>query len=186
MEKKDIDWGNLGFGYVQTDYRFVSNFKNGAWDEGIITKDANVVLNECAGVLQYAQTVFEGLKAYTTSDGRTVVFRPDLNGERLEQSAARLEMPVFPKERFVEAVKQVVKANEAFVPPYGSGATLYLRPYMFGTNPVIGVKPASEYQFRIFATPVGPYFKGGAKPITIRVSSLCCNRCRKYMPWFTC
>ncbi len=169
MEKKDIDWGNLGFGYVQTDYRFVSNFKNGAWDEGIITKDANVVLNECAGVLQYAQTVFEGLKAYTTSDGRTVVFRPDLNGERLEQSAARLEMPVFPKERFVEAVKQVVKANEAFVPPYGSGATLYLRPYMFGTNPVIGVKPASEYQFRIFATPVGPYFKGGAKPITIRV-----------------
>ena len=169
MEKKDIDWGNLGFGYVQTDYRFVSNFKNGAWDEGIITKDANVVLNECAGVLQYAQTVFEGLKAYTTSYGRTVVFRPDLNGERLEQSAARLEMPVFPKERFVEAVKQVVKANEAFVPPYGSGATLYLRPYMFGTNPVIGVKPASEYQFRIFATPVGPYFKGGAKPITIRV-----------------
>lgn len=169
MEKKDIDWGNLSFGYVQTDYRFVSNYKNGAWEEGILTKDADVVLNECAGVLQYAQTVFEGLKAYTTCDGRTVVFRPDLNGERLEQSAARLEMPIFPKERFVDAVKQVVKANEAFVPPYGSGATLYLRPYMFGTNPVIGVKPASEYQFRIFATPVGPYFKGGAKPITIRV-----------------
>lgn len=169
MEKKNIDWGNIGFGYIQTDYRYVSNFKNGAWDEGGLTQDANIVLNECAGVLQYAQTVFEGLKAYTTSDGRTVVFRPDLNGERLEQSAARLEMPVFPKERFVEAVKQVVKANEAYVPPYGSGATLYLRPYMFGSNPVIGVKPASEYQFRIFATPVGPYFKGGAKPITIRV-----------------
>ncbi len=169
MEKKNIDWGNIGFGYIQTDYRYVSNFKNGAWDEGGLTQDANIVLNECAGVLQYAQTVFEGLKAYTTSDGRTVVFRPDLNGERLEQSAARLEMPVFPKERFVEAVKQVVKANEAYVPPYGSGATLYLRPYMFGSNPVIGVKPASEYQFRMFATPVGPYFKGGAKPITIRV-----------------
>ena len=169
MEKKNIDWGNIGFGYIQTDYRYVSNFKNGAWDEGGLTQDANIVLNECAGVLQYAQTVFEGLKAYTTSDGRTVVFRPDLNGERLEQSAARLEMPVFPKERFVEAVKQVVKANEAYVPPYGSGATLYLRPYMFGSNPVIGVKPATEYQFRIFATPVGPYFKGGAKPITIRV-----------------
>ncbi len=169
MEKKNIDWGNIGFGYVQTDYRYVSNFKNGAWDEGGLTQDANIVLNECAGVLQYAQTVFEGLKAYTTSDGRTVVFRPDLNGERLEQSAARLEMPVFPKERFVEAVKLVVKANEAYVPPYGSGATLYLRPYMFGSNPVIGVKPASEYQFRVFATPVGPYFKGGAKPITIRV-----------------
>ena len=169
MEKKNIDWGNTGFGYIQTDYRYVSNYKNGAWDEGGLTQDANIVLNECAGVLQYAQTVFEGLKAYTTSDGRTVVFRPDLNGERLEQSAARLEMPIFPKERFVEAIKQVVKANEAYVPPYGSGATLYLRPYMFGSNPVIGVKPASEYQFRIFATPVGPYFKGGAKPITIRV-----------------
>ncbi len=170
MEKKDIDWGNLSFGYIQTDYRYVSNYKNGAWDEGGLTQDANIVLNECAGVLQYAQTVFEGMKAYTTNDGRTVVFRPDLNAERMEQSAARLEMPVFPKERFVEAVKEVVKANEAFVPPYGSGATLYLRPYMFGSNPVIGVKPASEYQFRIFATPVGPYFKGGAKPITIRVS----------------
>lgn len=169
MVKKNIDWGNIGFGYIQTDYRYVSNYKNGAWDEGGLTQDANIVLNECAGVLQYAQTVFEGLKAYTTSDGRTVVFRPDLNGERLEQSAARLEMPIFPKERFVEAIKQVVKANEAYVPPYGSGATLYLRPYMFGSNPVIGVKPASEYQFRIFATPVGPYFKGGAKPITIRV-----------------
>ena len=169
MEKKNIDWGNIGFGYIQTDYRYVSNYKNGAWDEGGLTQDANIVLNECAGVLQYAQTVFEGLKAYTTSDGRTVVFRLDLNGERLEQSAARLEMPIFPKERFVEAIKQVVKANEAYVPPYGSGATLYLRPYMFGSNPVIGVKPASEYQFRIFATPVGPYFKGGAKPITIRV-----------------
>ena len=169
MEKKNIDWGNIGFDYIQTDYRYVSNYKNGAWDEGGLTQDANIVLNECAGVLQYAQTVFEGLKAYTTSDGRTVVFRPDLNGERLEQGAARLEMPIFPKERFVEAIKQVVKANEAYVPPYGSGATLYLRPYMFGSNPVIGVKPASEYQFRIFATPVGPYFKGGAKPITIRV-----------------
>ena len=126
--------------------------------------------NECAGVLQYAQTVFEGLKAYTTEDGHIVTFRPDLNGERMEQSAKRLEMPVFPRERFVEAVLQVVKANAAYVPPYGTGATLYIRPYMFGSNPVIGVKPADEYQFRIFTTPVGPYFKGGVKPLTIRVS----------------
>ena len=170
MEKKNIDWANLGFGYIKTDYRFVSNYKNGAWDDGMITEDANVVISECAGVLQYAQTVFEGLKAYTTSDGRTVVFRPDLNAARLAQSAARLEMPVYPEDKFVEAVIKTVKANEAFVPPYGSGATLYLRPYMFGSNPVIGVKPADEYQFRIFATPVGPYFKGGAKPLTIRVS----------------
>ena len=114
--------------------------------------------------------LFRSLKAYTTEDGHIVTFRPDLNGERLESSAARLEMPIFPKERFVEAVTETVKANNAFVPPYGSGATLYIRPYMFGSNPVIGVKPADEYQFRILCTPVGPYFKGGAKPLTIRVT----------------
>ena len=170
MEKKNIDWGNLGFGYVQTEKRYVSNYKKGAWDEGVLTEDANIVLNECAGVLQYAQTVFEGLKAYTTEDGHIVTFRPDLNAERMMESAARLEMPVFPKERFIDAVTKVVAANAAYVPPYGSGATLYIRPYMFGSNPVIGVKPADEYQFRIFCTPVGPYFKGGAKPLTIRVS----------------
>ena len=170
MEKKDLDWSNLGFGYVKTDKRYVSNFKNGAWDEGTLTDDADIVLNECAGVFQYAQTVFEGLKAYTTEDGHIVTFRPDLNASRLADSARRLEMPVFPEERFVDAVQKVVEANAAYVPPYGSGATLYIRPYMMGTNPVIGVKPADEYQFSMFCTPVGPYFKGGAKPITIRVS----------------
>ncbi len=170
MEKKNIDWGNLGFGYVQTDYRYVSNYKNGEWDEGTITTDPNITLNECAGVLQYAQTIFEGLKAYTTEDGHIVTFRPDLNAERMMASAERLEMPVFPKDRFIDAVNQVVTVNEAFVPPNGSGATLYIRPYMFGSNPVIGVKPADEYQFRILTTPVGPYFKGGVKPLTIRIS----------------
>ena len=170
MEKKNLDWANIGFGYHQTDYRYVSNYKNGAWDEGTLTTDPNIVLNECAGVLQYAQTVFEGLKAYTTEDGRIVTFRPDLNAQRMEDSAKRLEMPVFPKERFVQAVIETVKANAAYVPPYGSGATLYIRPYMFGSNPVIGVKPADEYQFRAFTTPVRPYFKEGAKPIVIKVS----------------
>lgn len=170
MEKKNIDWSSLGFGYVKTDKRYVSNFKDGAWDEGALIDDDMITMSECAGVLQYAQTCFEGLKAYTTEDGRTVCFRPDLNAERLANSAARLEMPVFPKERFIEAIKEVVKANEAYVPPYGSGASLYIRPYMFGINPVIGVKPATDYQFRAFTTPVGPYFKGGAKPITIKVS----------------
>ncbi len=169
MEKKNIDWGNLGFGYLQTDKRFVSNFKNGAWDEGVLTEDDKVVISECAGVLQYAQTCFEGMKAYTTEDGHIVTFRPDLNAERMEASCLRLEMPVFPKDKFVEAVVKTVEANEAYVPPYGSGATLYIRPYMFGSNPVIGVKPADEYQFRIFTTPVGPYFKGGVKPLTIRI-----------------
>lgn len=169
MTKKNIDWGNIGFGYMQTEQRYVANYKNGAWEEGGLTTDANVVLNECAGVLQYAQTVFEGLKAYTTEDGHIVTFRPDLNAKRMVDSAKRLEMPPFPEEKFMEALEQVVVANADYVPPYGSGATLYIRPYLFGTNPVIGVKPADEYQFRIFVTPVGPYFKGGAKPITLRV-----------------
>lgn len=169
MEKKAIDWSNLGFGYMETEKRYVSNYKDGAWDGGILTADANVVLSECAGVLQYAQTIFEGMKAYTTEDGHIVTFRPDLNAARMEDSAVRLQMPVFPQDRFVEAVCQVAEANKAYVPPFGSGATLYIRPYMFGSNPVIGVKPSDEYQFRVFCTPVGPYFKGGVKPITIRV-----------------
>ena len=172
MSNKQLDWANLGFGYVQTDKRYVCNFKNGAWEEGGLTEDANVVLNECAGVFQYAQTVFEGLKAYRTEDGRIVTFRPDLNAQRMADSARRLEMPAFPEDKFIEAVEAVVAANADFVPPYGSGATMYLRPFMFGSNQVIGVKPATEYQFRIFATPVGPYFKGGAKPLTLRVCDL--------------
>ena len=170
MQKANIDWANIGFGYIPTDKRYVSNFKNGAWDEGILTSDDKVVISECAGVLQYAQTCFEGLKAYTTEDGKIVCFRPDLNAERMVDSCKRLEMPVFPVERFLDAVDKVVSSNAAFVPPYGSGATLYIRPYMFGSSPVIGVKPAEEYQFRMFCTPVGPYFKGGVKPLTIRVS----------------
>lgn len=170
MDKKNLDWANLGFGYMQTDKRYVSNFKNGAWDDGVLTDDANITLSECACVFQYAQTIFEGLKAYTTEDGHIVTFRPDLNASRLADSARRLEMPVFPEDRFVDSIKQVVSANAAYVPPYGSGATLYVRPYMMGTNAVIGVKPAEEYQYRVFTTPVGPYFKGGVKPITIRVS----------------
>ena len=170
MEKQNLDWGSLGFGYVKTDKRYVANFKNGAWDKGALIDDANVVISECAGVLQYAQTCFEGLKAYTTEQGKIVTFRPDLNAERLATSCEGLEMPVLPKEMFLDALKQVVKANASWVPPYGSGATLYLRPYMFGSSSVIGVKPAEEYQFRLFGTPVGPYFKGGAKPITVRIS----------------
>ena len=170
MAKKNIDWANIGFGYIKTDYRYVSHYKNGAWDEGALITDETITLNECACVFQYAQTCFEGLKAYTTEDGHIVTFRPDLNAERMMNSAARLEMPQFPKERFIDAVTKTVAANADYVPPFGSGATLYIRPFMFGSNPVIGVKPAEEYQFRILTTPVGPYFKGGAKPITICVS----------------
>ncbi|MCM1083645.1 MAG: branched-chain amino acid aminotransferase [Clostridium sp.] len=170
MMSKNIDWSNLGFAYMETDKRFVSNYKDGAWDEGALIDDPMVTMSECACVLQYAQTCFEGLKAYTTKDGRIVCFRPDLNAQRMADTCKRLEMPVFPEDRFVQAVVDTVKANADYVPPFGSGATLYIRPYMFGSNAVIGVKPADEYQFRVFTTPVGPYFKGGAKPIVIRVS----------------
>ncbi len=170
MEKKKIDWGGLGFDYIRTDWRFVADYKDGAWEEGALTEQADLVINECAGVLQYSQSCFEGLKAYTTENGRIVTFRPDLNAQRMEDSCRRLEMPVFPKEKFVDAVLRTVKANEAFVPPYGSGATLYIRPFMFASGPVIGVRPADAYQFRVFTTPVGPYFKGGVKPLTIRIS----------------
>ena len=170
MEKKNLDWENLGFRYMTTDYRYVADYKDGAWGEGRLTTDPCVTLNECAGILQYCQEIFEGLKAYTTEEGHIVTFRPDLNAQRMVDSAKRLEMPPFPAERFLEALDEVVKANAAWVPPYGSGATLYIRPYMFASSPVIGVKPADGYQFRMFVTPVGPYFKGGVKPITICVS----------------
>ena len=172
MEKKAINWSELGFGYMQTDKRFVANFKNGQWDDGCLTDKATIEMSECACVLQYAQTCFEGLKAYTTEDGKIVCFRPDLNAARMADSCRRMKMPVFPEDRFVDAVIQTVKANAAWVPPYGSGASLYLRPFMFGSDAIIGVKPANEFQFRIFATPVGPYFKGGVKPLTLRVSDL--------------
>ena len=170
MGKKALDWANMGFTYQVTDQRYVANYKDGAWDTGGLTADDKIVLSEDAGVLQYSQSVFEGLKAYTTQDGHIVCFRPDLNAARMHDSALRLEMPPFPEDRFVAAVKEVVAANADWVPPYGSGATLYIRPYMFASSPVIGVAPAEEYQFRIFVTPVGPYFKGGAKPIAVKVS----------------
>jgi branched-chain amino acid aminotransferase len=170
MEKKNLDWKNIGFAYRQTDKSYVSNYKNGAWDEGTLTSDSNIILNECAGVFQYCQEIFEGLKAYTAKDGSIVTFRSDQNAERMMNSAITMEMPPFPKERFLDALDKVVRANVAWVPPYGSGASLYVRPYMFASSPVIGVKPAEEYQFRILCTPVGPYFKGGAKPLTICVS----------------
>lgn len=171
MERKaDIDWANLGFGYHKTDKRFVSMFKDGKWDEGSLTEDENITMNECACVLQYAQTCFEGMKAYETIDGHVVVFRPDLNAKRMYDSALRLEMQPYPEDKFIEAVEQTVKANLKYVPPYGTGASLYIRPYLFGYSPVMGVKPAEDFMFRVFVSPVGPYFKGGSKPITLKVS----------------
>lgn len=170
MAKKDLDWANIGFNYMKTDKRFVATYKDGRWDEGKLVEDETVTLNESAGMLQYCQQVFEGLKAYTWEDGSVVCFRPDMNAERMYNSAQRIEMPPLPKELFLKAIDELVKANLDWVPPYGSGASLYIRPYEFATGVVIGVKPADEYQFRVFATPVGPYYKGGATPIAIQVS----------------
>ena len=170
MEKKDIDWGNLSFAYMETSYSYVCNYRNGAWEEGGLTEDHTVTMSECAGILHYCQEVFEGLKAYTTESGDIVCFRPDMNAKRMADSARRLVMPEFPEDKFIEAVKMVVEANKEWVPPFGSGASLYIRPYMFATGVVIGVKPADEYQFRILVTPVGPYFKGDKEAITITVA----------------
>lgn len=170
MANVNIDWSSLGFAYQPITKRYVANYKDGKWGKGELTEDATVVLNECAGILQYCQEVFEGLKAYKTQDGKVVTFRPDLNAERMIDSAKRLEMPPVSKEMFLEAVDQVVAANADWIPPFESGGALYLRPYLFATGPVIGVKPSDEYQFRLFGTPVGSYFKNGVKPITICVS----------------
>lgn len=170
IEKANIDWANLGFGYYKTDKRFVSMFKDGKWEEGKLVEDENITMNECACVLQYAQTCFEGMKAYETVDGHVVIFRPDMNAQRMFETAQRLEMQPYPQDKFVEAVEKTVKANLKYVPPYGTGASLYIRPYLFGYSPVMGVKPAQDYMFRVFVSPVGPYFKGGSKPITLKVS----------------
>ena len=170
MAKVDVDWDNLTFSYRPITKRYVANYKDGKWGKGSLTEDATVTLNECAGILQYCQEVFEGLKAYRTKDGKIVAFRPDLNAERMVDSAKRLEMPPVSKAMFLEAVDAVAKANEDWIPPYESGGALYLRPYLFATGSVIGVKPADAYQFRLFGTPVGSYFKNGIKPITLTVS----------------
>ena len=167
---KDIDWSSLGFGYMPTDYRYNAEWKDGKWDKGGLTKDSTVTISESAGVLQYAQTCFEGLKAYSWQNGSIVCFRPDLNAKRLQDSARRLLMPEVPEEMFLDALDQTVKANKDFVPPYGTGATLYVRPFLFGSGPVLGVSPAPSFTFRLFVSPVGPYFKGGIKPLKICVS----------------
>ena len=168
---ENIDYKTLGFSYHEIPYRFVAKYKDGKWDDGCLSDDSNVVLSESAAILQYCGQVFEGLKAYRTVDNRVVLFRPDMNARRLHDSAEVMQMPPFDEKRFVDAVKEVVKANIDYVPPYNSGASLYLRPYIFGTDPILGVKPASEYEFRIFGSPVGPYFAGDKTLKRLLVSS---------------
>lgn len=165
MQKKDIKWSELGFSYIKTDKRYISYWKDGKWDDGQLVEDNRITISEGSTCLHYGQECFEGLKAYSTKDGGIQLFRPDENAKRMQTSCERVMMPKVPIEKFVDACMQVVKANEAWVPPYGSGATLYLRPYVIGIGDNVGVRPADEYIFAIFCTPVGPYFKGGMNPV---------------------
>ena len=165
-----IDWSKLGFEYIKTPFRYLSYWKDGQWDEGTLTEDSTLHISEASAALHYGQQCFEGLKAYRRKDGKINLFRVDENAKRLQRSAQRLLMPAVPVEKFIDAVKQVVKANADYVPPYGTGATLYLRPLLIGVGDNIGVKPAPEYIFTVFCMPVGPYFKGGLTPTNFIVS----------------
>ncbi len=166
----DIDWSKLGFSYIKTDYRYVSSWKDGKWDAGKLVTDNMLSISEASTALHYGQQCFEGLKAYRTQNGQIQLFRPDRNAKRMNNSNRRLLMPEVPEEKFIDAIIQVVKANEGYVPPYGTGATLYIRPFMIGVGDNIGVKPAPEYLFCVFCLPVGPYFKGGMAPVNFSVS----------------
>jgi len=166
----DIDWSTLGFSYMKTDFSYVSKWSNGQWDEGKLVEENTLTISQSATALHYGQQCFEGLKAYRTKDGKIQLFRPDRNSARLNDSCRRVLMPEVSEEKFIDACIQVVKANEHFVPPYGTGATLYLRPFVIGVGDNIGVRPAPEYIFCIFALPVGPYFKGGMAPVNFMTS----------------
>lgn len=166
----NIDWNNLGFNYIKTDYRYISYFKDGKWDNGTLIEDNMLSISEASTALHYGQQCFEGLKAYRTKSGKIQLFRPDENAKRLNSSLRKLLMPEIPIEKFIDACKQVVKANEHFVPPYGTGGTLYLRPLVIGVGDNIGVKPASEYIFVVFCMPVGSYFKAGMTPCNFMIT----------------
>lgn len=168
--KVNIDWNNLGFEYIKTDFRYISTWKDGKWDEGHLTEDNILHISEASCALHYGQQCFEGLKAYRTKNGDIQLFRPDRNAARLNDSLNKLLMPEIPEEKFIDACMQVVKANKDYVPPYGTGATLYLRPFVIGVGDNIGVKPAPEYIFCVFCLPVGVYFKGGMTPCNFMIA----------------
>lgn len=169
-KKVNIDWNNLGFEYIKTDFRYISTWKNGSWDEGHLTEDNMLTISEASCALHYGQQCFEGLKAYRTKNGDIQLFRPNRNAARLNNSLNKLLMPEIPEEKFIDACMQVVKANEHYVPPYGTGGTLYLRPFVIGVGDNIGVKPAPEYIFCVFCLPVGAYFKGGMTPCNFMIA----------------
>ena len=170
MTKAPLEWGKLSFSYMKTDFRYISHWKNGAWDDGALVTENTLTISEGSTALHYGQQAFEGLKAYTRKDGKIQLFRPDRNAARMQSTADRLLMPRVSTEKFIDACDQVVKANWKYVPPYGTGATLYLRPFLIGVGDNIGVRAAPEYIFGVFCMPVGPYFKGGMAPVNFMVS----------------
>lgn len=159
----DIDWKNLTFGYLKTDYNIRCYYRNGKWGELEVSSSEEITMHMAATCLHYGQEAFEGLKAFRGKDDKIRVFRLDENAKRLESSCKGIMMAEFPMDKFKEAVCKVIKLNERFIPPYGTGASLYIRPLIIGTGAQVGVKPANEYLFIIFVSPVGPYFKGGFK-----------------------
>ena len=167
---QDIQWDKLKFEFMPTRSNIRFHYANGQWDEGQLTGDYNISLSVAANVLHYGQAIFEGMKAFCGKDGKVRVFRPQANAKRLNSSARQLVMPEFPEDRFVEAVKTVVRDNIDFVPPYGTGGSLYIRPVMFGTSPQIGVNASMEYELVIMVMPVGPYYKDGIKPVDAMIS----------------
>ncbi|KAA5842775.1 branched chain amino acid aminotransferase [Pseudomonas sp. GW456-L14] len=171
MGNESINWDKLGFDYIKTDKRYLSHWRNGEWDKGTLTEDNVLHISEGSTALHYGQQCFEGLKAYRCKDGSINLFRPDQNAARMQRSCARLLMPQVSTEQFVEACKQVVRANERFIPPYGTGGALYLRPFVIGVGDNIGVRTAPEFIFSIFAIPVGAYFKGGLTPHNFLIST---------------
>ncbi|WP_248765923.1 branched-chain amino acid aminotransferase [Pseudomonas protegens] len=171
MGNESINWDKLGFDYIKTDKRYLSHWRNGEWDAGTLTEDNVLHISEGSTALHYGQQCFEGLKAYRCKDGSINLFRPDQNAARMQRSCARLLMPQVSTEQFIQACKAVVKANERFIPPYGTGGALYLRPFVIGVGDNIGVRTAPEFIFSIFAIPVGAYFKGGLTPHNFLISS---------------
>lgn len=165
MSDLNINWKELGFAYRKCNSMFVTTWKDGAWDEGKLVDDDMINIHVSSTSLHYGQESFEGMKAYRAKDGRILLFRPDMNSKRMNRTADRMLMPNYPEDKFIEAVKKVVKANEEFIPPYGTGGSLYIRPMEIGIGANLGVRPAPEYMIAIFVSPVGAYFKGGLSPV---------------------
>tara|TARA_B100000029_G_scaffold149614_1_gene144879 strand:+ start:580 stop:1626 length:1047 start_codon:yes stop_codon:yes gene_type:complete len=173
VSKKQLNWAELGFQYIKTDYRFTAIYQDGEWSDGGLVSKEEMSIHEGAPSLHYAQQCFEGMKAQTAEDGRILLFRPQLNCERMKRTAPRLLMPQVPDDLFLRAIEETVRANYAWIPPYGSGASLYIRPMLIGVGENLGLNPAQKYEFRVFVSPVGPYYKdAGLAVISLAVSEI--------------